>query len=69
MVEDGFFDTVIQNGTIVDGSGESRFQSDIGIKNNRIQAMGDLSMSKSGRQINAANRIVAPGFILSLIHI
>ena len=63
MVEDGFFDTVIQNGTIVDGSGESRFQSDIGIKNNRIQAMGDLSMSKSGRQINAANRIVAPGFI------
>ena len=63
MVEDGFFDTVIQNGIIVDGSGESRFQSDIGIKNNRIQAMGDLSMSKSGRQINAANRIVAPGFI------
>lgn len=63
MVEDGFFDTVIQNGTIVDGSGDSRFQSDIGIKNNRIQAMGDLSMSKSGRKINAANRIVAPGFI------
>ena len=63
MVEDGFFDTVIQNGTIVDGSGDSRFQSDIGIKNNRIQAMGDLSMSKSGRQINATNRIVAPGFI------
>ena len=63
MVEDGFFDTVIQNGTIVDGSGEGRFQSDIGIKNNRIQAMGDLSMVKSGRKINAANRIVAPGFI------
>jgi len=63
MVDDGFFDTVIQNGTIVDGSGEGRFQSDIGIKNNRIQAMGDLSMVKSGRKINAANRIVAPGFI------
>ena len=63
MVDDGFFDTVIQNGTIVDGSGDSRFQSDIGIKNNRIQAMGDLSMAKSGRKINAANRIVAPGFI------
>ena len=63
MVDDGFFDTVIQNGTIVDGLGESRFQSDIGIKDNRIQAMGDLSMAKSGRKINAANRIVAPGFI------
>ena len=63
MIDDGFFDTVIQNGTIVDGSGEGRFQSDIGIKNNRIQAMGDLSMVKSGRKINAANRIVAPGFI------
>ena len=36
MVEDCIFDTVIQNGTVVDGSGGSRFKSDVGIKNNRI---------------------------------
>ena len=36
MVEDYIFDTVIQNGTVVDGSGGSRFKADVGIKNNRI---------------------------------
>ena len=35
MVEDCIFDTVIQNGTVVDGSGGSRFKADVGIKNNR----------------------------------
>ena len=63
MVEDCIFDTVIKNGTVVDGSGGSRFKSDVGIKNNRIKAIGDLSRARSGLKINAANRIVAPGFI------
>jgi N-acyl-D-amino-acid deacylase len=63
MVEDCIFDTVIQNGTVVDGSGRSRFKSDVGIKNNRIKAIGDLSRARSGLKIDAANRIVAPGFI------
>ena len=42
MVEDCIFDTVIRNGTVVDGSGGSRFKSDIGIKNKRIKAIGCL---------------------------
>ena len=63
MVEDCIFDTVIKNGTVVDGSGGSRFKSDVGIKNNRIKAIGDLSRARSGLKIDAANRIVAPGCI------
>ena len=63
MVEDCIFDTVIKNGTVVDGSGGSRFKSDVGIKNNRIKAIGDLSRARSGLKIDAVNRIVAPGFI------
>ena len=63
MVEDCIFDTVIKNGTVVDGSGGSRFKSDVGIKNNRIKAIGDLSRARYGLKIDAANRIVAPGFI------
>jgi N-acyl-D-amino-acid deacylase len=57
------FDTIIQGGTIVDGSGNARFKCDVGIKNNRIQAVSDLSQAHSGHKINAADRIVAPGFI------
>ena len=37
------FDIVIRNGTIVDGSGDEAFKSDIGIINDRIIKIGDLS--------------------------
>ena len=63
MAKKNSFDTIIHGGTIVDGSGNDRFKCDVGIKNNRIQAVSDLSRAQSGHKINAANKIVAPGFI------
>ena len=62
------FDIIISNGTIVDGSGHGSYQADIGIVDDRIVKIGDLSESKSVHIINAENLIVSPGFIDSHTH-
>ena len=62
------FDIIISNGTIVDGSGQGSYQADIGIVDDRIEKIGDLSKSKSVHIINAENLIVSPGFIDSHTH-
>ena len=57
------FDIIIQNSTIIDGTGSKRFKSDIGILNGKISAIGNLKDSNANRFINATNLIVSPGFI------
>ena len=61
-------DILIINGTIVDGSGDEPYKSDIGIIDDRIVKIGGLSGSKSVHIINAENLIVSPGFIDSHTH-
>jgi N-acyl-D-amino-acid deacylase len=54
---------VIQNGQIIDGTGSPWYAGDIGIRDGRIAAIGHLSGVRADRVINAAGRVVAPGFI------
>ncbi len=57
------FDIILFNGRIIDGTGSPWFRSDIGIKGDRIAAIGDLSKATAKARIDAKGRIVAPGFI------
>ncbi len=57
------FDLVIASGQVLDGSGNPAFRADVGISGDRITAVGDLSRARSTRRIDAAGKIVAPGFI------
>ena len=57
------FDLVIANGRIVDGTGAPWFRGDIGIKGDRITAVGDLSQASAARRLDARDHMVAPGFI------
>jgi N-acyl-D-aspartate/D-glutamate deacylase len=57
------FDTLLRNGTIVDGTGSPRHQADIGLRDGRIAAVGDLSSKSSDRVLDIRGQIVAPGFI------
>jgi len=61
-------DILIINGTIVDGSGDEPYKSDIGIINDRIVRIGDLSQLSSRRIIDANNLVVSPGFLDSHTH-
>lgn len=56
-------DLKITNGRIVDGTGAPWFRGDVGIRGNRIVAVGDLSATSATTTIDAANRMVSPGFI------
>ncbi|HJS54358.1 MAG TPA: hypothetical protein VJ765_07440, partial [Chitinophagaceae bacterium] len=57
------YDTVIRNGMIYDGNGGEPFKGDIGIKDDTIAFIGDLSKASAKNEIDAQGNAVAPGFI------
>jgi N-acyl-D-amino-acid deacylase len=57
------YDTIIRNGLIYDGNGGEPFKGDIGIRNDTIAFIGDLSKAKAKNVTNAKGNAVAPGFI------
>ena len=61
--ESASFDIVIRGGTVYDGTGTPGRRADIGIRGDRIEAVGDLSRAKARTVIDAKGLAVAPGFI------
>ena len=57
------FDILISGGRVIDGSGNPWFRADVGIVGDRIVAVGDLAGADAERTIDAAGRLVVPGFI------
>lgn len=55
-------DIAIRNGLVVDGSGAPAQRVDVGIRDGRIVAMGDLGESAT-RTIDAEGQVISPGFI------
>ncbi len=57
------FDLVLTNGHIVDGTGSPWYSGDVGIREGRIAAIGNLSAAPSKRSIDVHGQVIAPGFI------
>jgi N-acyl-D-amino-acid deacylase len=57
------FDIVITNGHIIDGTGSPWYSGDIGIRDGRIAAIGNLTASERKHTIDAHGQVVSPGFI------
>ena len=57
------FDILIKNAKILDGTGNPWFRGDIGISNDNIVRIGDLSDNTTVKIIDAAEYVVCPGFI------
>jgi N-acyl-D-amino-acid deacylase len=57
------FDVVITNGHIIDGTGSPWYSGDVGIRDGKVAAIGNLSAAPRKRTIDAAGKVVAPGFI------
>jgi len=57
------FDLVIRGGTVLDGLGSPGAAADVGIRDGRIAAVGRLSGAKASTVLDAAGRVVCPGFI------
>ncbi len=62
----GPYDVIIENGRLVDGTGNPWFAGDLAIRGDRIAAItiaGGLRRATARERIDAANRVIAPGFI------
>lgn len=57
------FDILIKNGQVLDGIGSEPLRADVGITGGTIKAVGNLEGAGAGREIEAAGKFVAPGFI------
>jgi dihydroorotase/N-acyl-D-amino-acid deacylase len=60
------YDVIIENGRVVDGTGNPWMYGDVGIKGDRIAAVtlpGALRTARAAQRVDARGRIVAPGFI------
>ena len=56
------FDLVIRGGTVVDGTGRAPIEADVGIKGNRIAAIGKIA-GNGAEEIDAKGKLVTPGFV------
>jgi Amidohydrolase family len=57
------FDIVISGGTVIDGTGAESHEADVGIKGDRIVAIGNLTKRTASDRIDATGKMVTPGFI------
>ncbi len=61
--EPAVYDILIRGGTVIDGSGGTGYAADVGLRGGMITAVGDLGNDRGLREIDAAGKVVAPGFI------
>ncbi|QQK78920.1 amidohydrolase family protein [Salicibibacter cibi] len=57
------FDTIIKNGTVMDGTGQSSYEADVGVRDGYIKQIGDLGEANAAHEVDVDGNIVAPGFI------
>ncbi len=62
------FDVIISGGRIIDGTGLPWYQADVGIRGDRITALGSLAHAETRLRLDARGKVVAPGFIDTHVH-
>jgi N-acyl-D-amino-acid deacylase len=63
QTEQDKFDALIRDGMVYDGAGGDPIQADVGIKGDRIVAIGKLDRNQAVSVVDASGLAVAPGFI------
>ena len=57
------YDILIRGGSVYDGSGSPPVVADVGIRGDRIAALGDLSGVPAAQVLDASGMAVSPGFV------
>lgn len=56
------YDVVIKGGEVVDGTGAARRRADVGIRDGRVVAIGEVG-GEAASVVDATGKVVAPGFV------
>ena len=56
------YDSIIRNGTIIDGTGDDRFVADVAIKDGKIAKIGQITETATN-EIDAKGKLVTPGWV------
>lgn len=56
-------DLCVRNGSVLDGTGAPAVRADVGVKDGRIAAVGDLKDVSAAEEVDAAGKVVCPGFL------
>jgi N-acyl-D-amino-acid deacylase len=62
------FDLIVRNATVIDGTRAPRYEADVGVNGERIASIGDLKNHRATMEIDAAGKILSPGFIDAHTH-
>ncbi len=57
------YDLIVRHGTVYDGTGAPARVADVGVRGDRVVAVGDLGDAQAARVVDATGLAVAPGFI------
>ena len=69
IVDIYFPSTLINNATVVDGTGRDRFEADVRLEGDRIVEIGELRAKDDEPVIDASGLVLAPGFIDTHSHV
>ena len=56
-------DLVIENGSVADGAGKPARAADVGVRGDKIAAVGNLREARARERLDASGLVVSPGFI------
>jgi N-acyl-D-amino-acid deacylase len=56
-------DLILENASVLDGTGREAFTADVGISGERIESIGDLKDAEAARRVDVSGKTVCPGFI------
>jgi len=57
------FDLLIRGAQVIDGTKSPAVKADVGVRGDRIVAVGDLASASAARSLDASGKVIAPGFI------
>src|SRR3954470_4505521 len=57
------YDLVLRSGQVIDGTGKPAYRADVGIKDGKIAAIGEIPAGAGSKEIDVAGKSIAPGFI------
>jgi N-acyl-D-aspartate/D-glutamate deacylase len=57
------YDLIIRDALVIDGSDSPGYRADVAVRDGRVQRIGDLHDVSASEELNAAGRVLAPGFI------